>query len=379
MKILYWTGLFWPHIGGVEVLSMQLLPELQKKGYELIVLTSQSNPNIKTEDEFKGIPIYRVPFHKGIANNNLQEIKKTKQKVKEIINTFGPDLIHLNSIDNSIFFLPQEDDPLNKIPILFTVHALPPFLVNENTLLMKILNSAHWITTASQAMLSVIQNLATEKKDRISLIYYGLKTPGVEFVPPDFISPRLLCIGRVVQEKGFDLVINSFAEVLIQFPKARLIIAGDGPAKSELEKQVKDLNVSHAVKFVGWVSPEDIPRLINSCSVIIVPSRWEEPFGLVALQAAQMSRPVIAAQVGGLPEIVVHNKTGLLFEKDNHSSLMEKINFLLGNPETAIQMGTKAQMKAIEDFGFDSFVGEYDKLYQNIFEIRLNNNAAKTF
>jgi glycogen(starch) synthase len=365
MKILYWTGLFWPNIGGVEVLSLQFIPAMQKRGYEFIVLTSQSNPNLSEKENYNDIPIYRCNFQEGIANNNIEEIKKTKIKVDEIKKDFNPDLIHLNSIDASIFFH-QLSNNSEKAPTLFTVHSLPPYSINNNTFLKKMLNSAEWITTASEAMLFEVNKIISENIQHSSLIYYGLHMPGIEPAPLQFNKPRLLCLGRVVAEKGFDLAIDSFTQIAPLFPEARLVIAGDGPAKHNLEKKAEELGISHAVEFVGWVPPEKVPELINTSTIIIIPSRWEEPFGLVALQAAQMARPSIAANAGGLPEIVEHKKTGLLFEKENTRSLAKQIIFLLENPELSVQMGQTARKKASNKFGFDRFVNEYDNLYNKL-------------
>ncbi len=365
MKILYWTGLFWPNIGGVEVLSLQFIPAMQKRGYEFIVLTSRSNPTLSEKENYNDIPIYRCNFHEGIANNNIEEIKKTKTKVDEIKKDFNPDLIHLNSIDASIFFH-QISNNSEKAPTLFTVHSLPQYSINNHTLLKKTLNAAEWITTASEAMLFEVNKIVSENTQRSSLIYYGLHLPGIEPAPLQFNKPRLLCLGRIAAEKGFDLAIDAFAQIAPLFPEARLIIAGDGPAKHNLEKKAEELGISHAIEFIGWVSPENVPELINTSTMIIIPSRWEEPFGLVSLQAAQMARPSIAADAGGLPEIVEHKKTGLLFEKGNIRALAKQIIFLLENPELAMQMGQASREKAKNKFGFDRFVNEYDNLYKKL-------------
>ena len=365
MKVLYWSGLFWPHIGGVEVLSLQFIPAMQAKGYEFIVLTSQSNPDLQSNENYNGIPIYRLPFHKG-GIHNLENIKEIKQKVEEVKKDFKPDLVHINSIDISIFFHLLTDNSNGKVPTLFSVHSLPPYYINNNTLLYKLLCNAQWITTASAAMLSSVRKITPNKIQCSSLIYYGLNIPAIEPNPLQLDTPRLLCLGRLVNEKGFDLALDAFKEIINHFPKARLIIAGDGPAKPDLETKVNKLDIAGFVEFTGWVSPEKIPELINTSAIVIIPSRWEEPFGLVALQAAQISRPVIAARAGGLPEIVMHQKTGLLFEKENSIDLAKQVISLLANKDMAVEMGRAAREKAIGMFGFDRFIDAYDDLYKKL-------------
>lgn len=366
MKILYWTGLFWPHIGGVEVLSLQLISAMQERGYEFIVLTSKSNSDLSDKEDYKGISIYRFPFHKGVADHNLKEIEEIKLRVIELKKKFKPDLVHINSIDASIFFHQITDNVADNIPTLFTVHSLPPFVVDNNTLLRKMIASSKWITTASDAMLTTVRKLIPEIVSSSSLIYYGLSMPEIEPTPIPFDPPRLLSIGRIVKEKGFDIALDAFAKIITLFPMIRLVIAGDGQAKSDLENKAEKLGISSFTKFIGWVSPENVPDLINSSTIVIIPSKWQEPFGLVALQAAQMARPVIAANVGGLPEIVDHQKTGLLFDNENSNNLSEHIIFLLKNPEMAIQMGQTARKKVMVVFRFERFVNEYDELYKKL-------------
>ena len=121
--------------------------------------------------------------------------------------------------------------------------------------------------------------------------------PDLEPTPPPFDAPRVLYAGRLVREKGVDVAIDAFAAITTRFPKAHLVIAGDGVTRQDLEQQVVDLCLQDRVEFVGWVDPEKMPALINSSTIVVMPSRWEEPFGLVALQAAQMARPIVATRV----------------------------------------------------------------------------------
>jgi glycogen synthase len=119
-----------------------------------------------------------------------------------------------------------------------------------------------------------------------------------------------LCLGRVVEDKGMDIAIEALAMLHAEGLKANLVILGDGPQKKRLEQLVQERALQDHVRFLGWLLPGDIPAAINAATVVLAPSRWKEPFGLVALQGAQMGRPVIASRTGGLAEIVVHEETG---------------------------------------------------------------------
>ena len=102
---------------------------------------------------------------------------------------------------------------------------------------------------------------------------------------------------------------------------------------------------------------------MNEATFVVMPSRWEEAFGLVALEAALMERPVIATRVGGLPEIVVDGVTGILVEKENSEELASAISRLLKNPEEAIKMGRAARVRAEAMFTLEHHIDAYESLY----------------
>ena len=106
--------------------------------------------------------------------------------------------------------------------------------------------------------------------------------------------------------------------------------------------------------------------LMNTATIVVMPSRWQEPFGLVALEAALMARPIVATRVGGLPEVVAHERTGFLVEPENSRALAEAITFLLEHPGTAKQMGHTARDRAQKEFNWQKHVDAFDALYREL-------------
>ena len=180
-----------------------------------------------------------------------------------------------------------------------------------------------------------------------------------------FDPPRIVCLGRLVSEKGFDLALRAFVTILDRFPQARLIVAGDGPLRSELQYQVAGYHIHHAVDFLGWVQPDEVPSLINSATFVLMPSR-QDSMPLVALEAALMGRPVVATNVEGIPEVVIHEHTGILVEQENSEALAAGVIFLLSHPETARQMGQVARRRVKEVFSWERHVDAYDALYRSL-------------
>jgi glycosyltransferase involved in cell wall biosynthesis len=125
------------------------------------------------------------------------------------------------------------------------------------------------------------------------------------------------------------------------------------------------LGLKEAVDFVGWVAPDKVPMLMNTATVVVMPSRWEG-LPIVALEASLMARPIVASRVEGLTEVVVHQQTGLLVEKENSEALAEALAFLLDHPEFATVMGQTARRYVQEVFSFERCMDAYDTLYRRL-------------
>ena len=365
MRVLYCIETFLPHIGGAQVLAYQFVSAMRNRGHEIAIVTSMSTLDQNSESTLDNIPVYRFPFFKVLAERNIVQIAETKKQVSALWKSFHPDLVHLNSTGPDNFFYLQESKAFST-PILVTLHGLPMSShFDKDDLFHVTLRAASWITIVSEAVLSKARKISPDITSRSSVIYNGLKPPQTRPNLLNFDQPVLLGIGRLFPHKGFDLAVSSFSGIAHRFPMAQLIIAGDGPSRTDLEEQTKCLQLTSRVSFKGWIPPENISELINQATIIIMPSR-REPFGLVALQAGQMARPIVATRVDGLPEVVRHNETGLLVESEDSQAIATAITYLLEHPKQAIQMGQRAKQWVQKAFSFERHLDEYEKLYQNL-------------
>jgi glycogen(starch) synthase len=106
--------------------------------------------------------------------------------------------------------------------------------------------------------------------------------------------------------------------------------------------------------------------VINTATLMIVPSRYREPFALVAVEAAQMARPVVATRTGGLEETVAHGESGLLVEHESPGALADAIAFLFDHPVAAARLGSAGRRRAAELFGLERCVDAYERLYRRL-------------
>ena len=368
MKILLWTELFWPSIGGIEVRCRELATALMGRGHRVSVVTSQGNELLATEDSIDGIEIHRFRFLEAIASRRLDLYATERRRLSRVKEAFQPDVVHVMFTDPSVLFHWQTQKA-SPAPTVVTVPiGLEAQQSGAETLLHRTLCQAAWTVTVSNAILHDVQALVPETVGRSSVIYNSIAEPSVDSLPLPFEPPLLLCLGRLVHEKGFDTAIEAFAMMHARFPGIKLVIAGDGPARAALTAQAAALDIAGSVEFSGWVQPEGVAALINRATAMLIPSRWREAFGNIAVQAMQMGRPVIAANVGGLPEIVVDGTTGYLVPAENPAILAETIQRLLAHPNTARGLGAAGRARAASEFPFERHVDEHEKLYRTIID-----------
>jgi glycosyltransferase involved in cell wall biosynthesis len=195
------------------------------------------------------------------------------------------------------------------------------------------------------------------------LVYNGLDTIGRPSASLWQEPLRIACLGRLTRDKGFDVALAAFAEARKTLPSLRMTVAGDGPEFGNLAALARQLNIDEAVDFPGWIAPADVSHLLNSAAIVVVPSRVPESFGLVALEAMLMGRPVIAADSGALSELVVDGETGIVTSAEDFRAMATVIVRLLAHRESAERMGVAGRQRAIERFSFERYVNEYEALY----------------
>ncbi|HOK08509.1 MAG TPA: glycosyltransferase family 4 protein [Candidatus Hydrogenedens sp.] len=171
--------------------------------------------------------------------------------------------------------------------------------------------------------------------------------------------------GALVPHKDQITLIKAFKKVLKQIPNCMLLIAGDGPLKETLQKEITANDLEGNVLLLGY--RKDIPQIIKM-SDVYVSSSWSEGLGTSVLEALACEKPVVATEAGGVPEMVINNKTGLLVPAQNPTLLAEAITYILKNPQKALDMAKQGK-KHIEDyFTVQRMVEETISVYQKLIE-----------
>lgn len=378
VRVLYQCNAFLPgRIGGIQILSYHLLNKLRQRGYDLLTVCARVGSELLGLQTFDGLDVVRLDFDDAIASRSAPALRRMTNELAALVQSFRPDIVHLNDIRPSSFFFHRGGGTGN-LPRVLTFHS-PIRPIGSDDLQLRLAADADRVVFVSGAQHEKAAATMPSLRSRMSLILNALPMPNLQPAELRFSRPSLLCISRLVSDKGIDLAIRAVAHLRHRGIASRLTIAGDGPEKASLVNLSETLGLGGDVEFVGSVMPDHVASLINRSTIVLMPSRWREAFGLVALQAAQMGRPTIAARIGGLPEVVVHGVTGLLVPPDDELALTSAIQTLLSDTALAKRLGENARRRASEEFDFDRFVDKYEMVYAEVRQATERRSKGCTF
>jgi glycosyltransferase involved in cell wall biosynthesis len=178
--------------------------------------------------------------------------------------------------------------------------------------------------------------------------------------------PTVSFAGRLVREKGVDILLRAFAKTAGEVPSARLLIAGDGPDRERIKHLISDLRLASKVTLYGHLANPDIDAAFNGAWVQAVPSLWAEPFGITAVEAAMRGTAVVASGSGGLREIVEDGETGFLVPPGDVDALAEKLLLLLRDKNLAESLGSEGRKRSESRFGEQTFLNNLLGLYETL-------------
>ncbi len=192
---------------------------------------------------------------------------------------------------------------------------------------------------------------------------------GIVRINPD--KRYLLYVGRLTPVKGVHVLIEAFREIHRKIPETRLIITGSsffgGAAKTAYEQQLVELAkpVSDAIEFTGYLPHDKLKYLYSAVDMVVFPPIWQEPFGLVMLEAMASGTCLVSSAVGGIPEVLEDQKNGILVEPNNADALAKAVVSALANPAAMRQMEDSAREKIATGYAWERLVAEIEKTLGN--------------
>jgi glycosyltransferase involved in cell wall biosynthesis len=179
---------------------------------------------------------------------------------------------------------------------------------------------------------------------------------------------RIVTVANLRPEKEHETLIASAAALVRAYPHLRFQIVGDGPRKRELQDLAAARGVSQHVEFVGH--SDDVPSVLAAADVFVLPSRTEA-FPNSVIEAMAAGLPVIATAVGGLLDLIDHDRTGLLVPPSDADALTHALRFLIEHPTRAAAIGETARTEIRQRYSFERMVGAFEDLYVSSLERRV--------
>lgn len=238
-----------------------------------------------------------------------------------------------------------------------------------------ITNRSDRVIACSHFMREQIADIFSVEEGQISVIPNGIDPEDLPVEDPtelarlrsQFAEPEenlVLLIGRLVYEKGFQLALEAMPQVIEALPNTRFLVAGSGTHEAELHKLAKELGLMDHGTFLGWIGDDVLHSLYQISDLTVVPSIYE-PFGLVALEAMASKCPCIAADTGGLREVVPIEGAGLRFRASDPEHLAEAAIQVLGDPELSQRM-VEEGLAHIRHFDWDEIAQQTLDLYEGL-------------
>jgi len=171
-----------------------------------------------------------------------------------------------------------------------------------------------------------------------------------------------LYFGRLSKEKGIINLVNAFEKLEV----GKLYIAGEGPEKENIVEFIKKKKLEDRIILLGFLNSEQMKEIVSKCRFVVVPSIWYENCPYTILETLAIGKPVIGAKIGGIPELVKHNETGLVYDFNDITELSEKMKELFENKELAEKLGKNAKQDAKERFSKETYYKNIINIYNKL-------------
>ena len=234
-------------------------------------------------------------------------------------------------------------------PYSFTAHGPDEFDMPEFISLgEKIKRSAFTVGISSFGRSQLLRRIPYEHWHKVVIVHCGLeKDFSSGEIPPVADVPRLVCVGRLCEQKGQMLLIDAMRQLFDEGLQFELVLAGDGPMRADVETRIRELDLEAHVRITGWISSEQVREELLAARALVLPS-FAEGLPVVIMEAMALKRPVITTYIAGIPELVEPGKNGWLFPAGTVPPLKKAIADCLQTPiETLRQMGEKARKDAM--------------------------------
>jgi glycosyltransferase involved in cell wall biosynthesis len=349
-------------LGGLEKLITEFARHTDRTRFAPMVVTIGRRGLLADEVETLDCPVISLNRPPGVRSRVWSITQMARIFRRERVG-----VVHTHSEGPLLFGAPAAR--LAKVPRVVHTRHHGPDLGSSRRALTGMAFAARWVDCVACVADDGARRAADEGIDasKIQTIWNGIDLDRFAFRGPAPGGPAVV-VARLSPEKDVETLLRATSIVARQMPEFRLEIAGDGPNRSGLEVLAKELNLGERARFLGRV--DDVPALLGRASMLVLPSRMEG-ISLTLLEAMARGLPCVATRVGGNPEVVIDDQTGLLVPPGNPKALAHAIQTLWNDPERAEALGRAGRARAERHFDIRRTVATYESIYQtNIAEAR---------
>ena len=383
IALLSWESLHSIAVGGVAAHVTELAAALERKGHEVHVFTRMGGGQPYYQ-QIDGVHYHRCPFE--LNRDFVEEINSMCRSfvhhLFETENHIGAfDVVHAHDwlAANAMIWIQRGRGRRG----ILTIHSTEygrcgnNFYNGQSVRVREheraAVHHAHRVITVSHSLKHEVQWMYEAPDWKVRAVYNGVNPHNFDgFIEPAAVKsrygigpmdPTVLFAGRMVQQKGPDLLTDAIPPLLRYHPRAKFVFAGDGNLRGAVERRAQQLGVAHATRFVGYQCNGTLTDLYKACDVVCVPSR-NEPFGIVILEAWSAGKPVVSTINGGPEEFIWHEVNGLKVHA-HPDSIGWGLGTLFTDFDWARWMGRNGRLAAETAFAWDHIADETLAVYHS--------------
>jgi glycosyltransferase involved in cell wall biosynthesis len=376
-----WESLYSIKVGGVSPHVTYLSESLARKGHEVHVFTRKGD--LADSDEINDVHYQRCTHDDSgeLVEQMDNMCDAMVNKYHEIEKSFGKfDVLHLHDWHPVMAMYKIKKNNNNYIPWIMTFHSTE-FGRNGNGYqtsdIFRNISHKEWLggyessrlITVSRQMRDELNKVYQIPEDKVRVIGNGVngirRKINIEDIKNKYdISledPLILFLGRMMYQKGPDILVNAISDILKANEEAKFVFAGDGDMRQQCQNQVTKMNIKDSCRFLGYVNDSDRIDLINACDIFCVPSR-NEPFGITVLEAWTAEKPVLGTKAISIIDDFVNGIRAPI----NSDSIGHYMNVMLDNPNDCKRMGKNGKRKAEKKFNWDNIATQTEHVYDEV-------------
>ncbi len=383
----------------------EISKRMSDAGYNIISLSPHTD-GTQFHENIDGVSIYRFPYfypfyfeRLAYGSGILFNLKRYPSVLLAIVPFLVSEFIgsltiitkHKIQMIHTHWFVPQGligalFNFVFKIPHVATVHGSDISILQNNQILIilcrVIVRNSDMITVNSTYMKSRLESIVPDCRAKIRVIPMGIDpvkfhvTKSIEIKNNFKTSHIILSVGRLIDLKGTNHLIDAMPAVLSQFPDTVLLIVGAGPEKETLVNQTRKLGLDHRISFLGMKEINELPSYYHAADIFVLPSINKsgrtEALGVVLLEAMASGCPVFGSNVGGIPDIIIDGENGFLVPEQRPDILADKIVQLLSDDSLREQFRKNGLIRVREKFSWGKISKEFGDVYIRVLNATSN-------